>query len=135
MSAADAAPVPRSGASSIIGTTHRSWKIRIPRTHRPWGESISARSTSVFRTTAVLLRARRNPKNVAGFQSVTQSAPIAAVAAMVARTWAVPPPQTARPIWLRRVRENSIPMVKRRRTTPISASTSTEWTSATRLRP
>lgn len=55
----------------------------------------------------------------------------AATAVTVRTTWRVPPAKTARRIRMRSVNENSIPMVKRRRTTPISASASTVVVSCT----
>jgi hypothetical protein len=58
---------PRIGTTSIKGTTHKSWKIRIPIESRPWGESISALSESIFITMAVLLRLTRKPAKIDAF--------------------------------------------------------------------
>ncbi len=55
----------RNGTSSIIGTTARSWKMRMDRTMRPWTESISARCCNIFSTMAVEDNATRNPTNTA----------------------------------------------------------------------
>ena len=45
-----------------MGTTHRSWKTRMPRVRRPWGASTSPRSARPLRTIAVLERATRKPR-------------------------------------------------------------------------
>ena len=51
----------RTGTRAIMGTMAMSWKIRMPREIRPWGESVSPRSARILRTTAVLLRETRKP--------------------------------------------------------------------------
>ena len=56
--------VARIGVMSIMGTTARSWKIRIATVAWPWNESLSPRSESAFSTMAVLLRDSKNPQKI-----------------------------------------------------------------------
>src|SRR2546427_691767 len=60
----------RKGSTSIMGTTHRSWKISTPVASRPCGASISPLSVSPFKTSAVLDRATRKPSSKAICQEV-----------------------------------------------------------------
>ena len=50
---------------SIIGTTARSWRMRMPTRKRPCGESSSRRSRRSFSTMAVEESATRKPKKTA----------------------------------------------------------------------
>jgi hypothetical protein len=52
---------PSMGTMSTIGTTQRSWKIRVPTMKRPWGASSSRRSARARRTIAVLESANTKP--------------------------------------------------------------------------
>ncbi|MFO0754427.1 MAG: hypothetical protein U0411_14020 [Thermodesulfovibrionales bacterium] len=62
-------PFPAStGIRSMNGTTHRSWKMRIPTDMRPCGAFISALSIRSFNTIAVLLNATRKPSKIAAFR-------------------------------------------------------------------
>jgi len=119
----------RNGSASIMGTTHRSWKIRTPVASRPWGVSMSPFSVSSFRTIAVLDSAARKPRNRATCHRVVPAAAAAAVAATVSPTWHAPATTTWRPISRSLLSENSIPIVKRSRITPTSARPSTRCTS------
>ena len=120
----DAFPA-RKGSTSMIGTTHRSWKIRIPVARRPCGASISPLSVITFNTIAVLDSAIRNPRNSATRQPRKNASPAASVAKMVNPICANPPTRIWRPISFSRLNENSMPIVKSSRITPTSASPST----------
>ncbi len=122
----------RKGSTSIMGTTHRSWKISTPVASRPCGASISPLSVSPFKTSAVLDRATRKPSSKAICQEVPDALATRALAATVRPTCESPPTTTCRPISRSRPSENSIPMVKSSRMTPTSARLSTWCTSDTR---
>ncbi len=55
----------RMGVNKIIGTTAKSWKIKIPIVVRPWGESLSPLAAKAFSTIAVLLSESRKPQKIA----------------------------------------------------------------------
>ncbi len=55
----------RIGVRRIMGTTARSWKIRMPMVARPCGASLSPLAASAFNTIAVLLSDNMKPQNSA----------------------------------------------------------------------
>ena len=124
----------RNGSTSMIGTTHRSWKISTPVARRPCGASISPLSVSTLRTIAVLDSAIKNPRNNATRQLDRNAMPTASVARTVNPICADPAARTWRPISLSRLSENSMPIVNSSRMTPTSARLSTRWGSETRPR-
>src|SRR5213079_1808411 len=136
--ARNSAPAPpldrpaRNGRTSIMGTTHRSWKISTPVARRPWGASISPLSVSPLRTMAVLESATRKPKSSDTRQLRWRAMASTQLRATVRPTCAPPPATTCRPISRSRLKENSMPMVKSSRMTPTSARLSTWCTSDTR---
>ena len=120
----------------MSNTTTTSWKMRIASMFSPCEESSSALSWYSLRTMAVLLRAMRNPIKIERFPgSLKPKIKIRLVTMMVRKTCKEPPMRTWRFRRNNSLRENSRPMVKRRRTTPISASSSTSCTLLTRCRP
>ena len=124
----------RNGSASMIGTTHKSWKISTPVARRPCGASISPLSVSPFSTRAVLERAMRHPRKSATCQGRPSAAATRAATATVSPTCSPPPTRTCRPISRSRLSENSMPIVKSSSTTPTSARLSTRCTSETRPR-
>ena len=121
----------RNGSTNMIGTTHRSWKISMPVASRPCGASISPRSVRILSTIAVLDSPTRQPRNSATCQGGPTTNAAAAVTATVSPICTKPPSTTCRPIVRSRPNENSMPIVKSSRMTPISASSSTRCTSPT----
>ena len=129
-------PCPASaGATSIIGTTQRSWKSRIPTMSLPCGASTSPRSASPLRTIAVLESAIRKPTKMPFGAEVPARTARTATTAVVSPTWRLPPTERMRPRRRSSSRENSRPMVKSRSATPTSASRSTWCGSRTAPRP
>ena len=121
----------RKGSTSMIGTTHKSWKIRTPVASRPCGASISPLSVITLSTMAVLDSAIRNPRNSDTRQPPSNASPTASVARIVKPICEKPPTRIWRPISLSRLSENSMPIVNSRRITPTSASPSTSCGSDT----
>src|SRR6266480_126869 len=95
--ARNSAPAPppdspaRNGRTSIMGTTHRSWKISTPVARRPWGASISPLSVSPLRTMAVLESATRKPTSRDTLQLRWRAMASTQLRATVRPTWAPPP--------------------------------------------
>ena len=111
----------RSGVRRIIGMTARSWKMRIPRSVLPDTVSTSPRSWSTFMTMAVLESETRKPKNIASWILRPMNRCMNPAAAItVVQTWIVPPRTTTRHAPSSFSKENSRPMVKSSRMTPIS---------------
>jgi hypothetical protein len=77
------------------------------------------------RTMAVLLKDMRKPSISASPVGTCILKRMAKTAKIVRITWSDPPTRTYFLIFRRSLRETSIPTVKRRRTTPISARTAT----------
>ena len=123
------------GVNSIMGTTTRSWKIRIPMVALPWGESASPRAAKALRTITVLLSARRQPQKIASWRGSPRNHPTPATSRRTAITWSGPPMSNRVRAAARFDNENSIPIVNSRSTMPISARTRTCSKSATRFSP
>ncbi len=125
----------RKGVTSIIGTTMRSWKMRMPTVARPWGESVSPRAARDLSTMAVLLRERRNPQKIACRTGTPSIDATRAVRPTTLATCSGPPTSSSPREAVRCGSENSTPIVKSSSTTPISASTWTCSMSETRFSP
>ena len=112
------------GSSSIIGTSARSWKSRMPAAACPDGASSSPRPASILNTNAVLDSATRKPATTASGPGVPIARMMAAVNATLTITCTAPP--TTRKVTMRLSfsRENSIPTPNSSSATPISASAS-----------
>ena len=111
--------------SSMIGTTHKSWYMRMPMEILAGGVASSAFSEKARRTMAVLERAMRNPSSTDSAQLILKGRLARKATRAVPKTWMLPPTNASRFTRPSRERENSTPIVNRRRTTPISARVST----------
>lgn len=103
----------------------------MPKEACPAAELVSPRSASSFITMAVEERASKQPVNTPSRQLTPKRVRRAVVRAKVSPTWSPPPTKMSRAMRARRSRLNSIPMVKRRSTTPISAAALMSWGSRT----
>ena len=114
----------RSGISSTIATTLRSWKIKIPAQRRPFGESISPRSVSSLSTMAVLLIATKKPANTPFSNESPRANATIRTAPAVNITCRRPPANTVRLALMNSSSENSMPIRNNNRIIPTSASIS-----------
>mmetsp|Transcript_19394 Transcript_19394/g.46247 ORF Transcript_19394/g.46247 Transcript_19394/m.46247 type:complete len:326 (+) Transcript_19394:952-1929(+) len=132
----DAPPVfgASSGMSISRATTARSWRRSTAKVARPCRLPFSPRSLSTCRATAVEESAREPPTITAAGPCSPSSMLEMAITAVLPKYCAAPRPKTYL-IWFRSLsRLSSRPMLKRRNTTPNSATYCTAWTSWMRPR-
>jgi len=126
---------PMDWTSMTISTTHRSWKMSMPTERLPCGELTSPLSVSSFNTIAVEERAIMKPRSIETGKEKPIREPAASTMATVTPTWNPPPMSPSRRMLSMRAMENSSPMVKSRRTTPICERVSTVCISVTSPKP
>ena len=122
-------PLPRIGISTRNGTTAMSWNSSTAKASRPCGECISSCSMSCLTTMAVDDSARMPPITSAPCHGTPLNQAMLPAAITDSNTCVPPSPNTARRSVQNWASENSSPIMNSRKTTPISASSSSEWRS------
>ena len=127
--------IPIDWSTMTIRTTARSWNRSTPTEKFPCGVLTSPLSANNFRTIAVDEREMIKPRSRATDKFWPRIRDIAMTNMTVSPTWKPPPIMPSRLMLRSFAIENSNPMVKRRRTTPIWARSSTVCVSLTSAKP
>ncbi len=107
----------------------------MPTERLPCGELTSPLSVRSFNTIAVEERAMMKPRSIETGKEKPMKYPATSTMATVPPTWKPPPMSPSRRMLSMRAMENSSPIVKSRRTTPICERVSTVSISVTSPKP
>ena len=119
-------PAAIDGRATTMGTTARSWAIRMPSATRPCSAPSSPRSSRTFSVTTVLDRASSAPRNTPWVNVSPRSGARSGPRPMVHTSWSAPPNVPTRPMRRSSASETSAPSANISSATPISARTCTE---------